>query len=167
MRMEIQSQFNVLLIDQILIMSTSTLTCLWNRETLTLRYKTMKSVADQLIIKIPTAIWWIAPVSPTKVASKLSSQREPLIYQLLYLVSIKDAQCIRLEISPKNALLQAQSEQHAEVIFHIFMWSLKLRKYQNLYSISIVVVFSCISAVSTSSFLIFGSSRIKIEQIVL
>ena len=43
----------------------------------------------------------------------------------------------------------------------------KLIKYEDFYSISIVVVFSCISSASTISFLFEGSVRMKIEQMVL
>ena len=43
----------------------------------------------------------------------------------------------------------------------------KLIQYEDFYSISMVVVFSCISSVSTISFLFEGSARIKIEQMVL
>ena len=43
----------------------------------------------------------------------------------------------------------------------------KLIQYDDFYSISMVVVFSCISSVSTISFLFEGSARIKTEQMVL
>ena len=43
----------------------------------------------------------------------------------------------------------------------------KLIKFADFYSISIVVVFSCISSVSTISFLFEGSVRMKTEQMVL